>query len=66
MAIFDKFQQLAATRRALSESGIQAISVVMDQVVSATEAVVNGPDNSVWFTCDQKPKNSLPDHPLTT
>jgi 8-amino-7-oxononanoate synthase len=42
MAIFDKFQQLAATRQALSESGIQAISVVMDQVVSATEAVVNG------------------------
>ena len=42
MAIFDKFQQLAATRQALSESGIQAISVVMDEVVSATEAVVNG------------------------
>lgn len=42
MPIFDKFQQLAATRRALSESGIQAISVVMDEVVSATEAVVNG------------------------
>jgi 8-amino-7-oxononanoate synthase len=42
MAIFDKFQQLAATRRALAESGIQSISVVMDRVVSATEAVVNG------------------------
>jgi 8-amino-7-oxononanoate synthase len=42
MAIFDKFQQLAATRRALAESGIQSINVVMDRVVSATEAVVNG------------------------
>jgi 8-amino-7-oxononanoate synthase len=42
MAIFDKFKQLAATRKALSESGIQSINVVMDSVVSATEAVVNG------------------------
>jgi 8-amino-7-oxononanoate synthase len=42
MAIFDKFQQLAATRRALAESGIQSINVVMDRVVSATEAEVNG------------------------
>jgi 8-amino-7-oxononanoate synthase len=42
MAIFDKFQQLAATRRAMTESGIRSINVVMDRVVSATEAVVNG------------------------
>jgi 8-amino-7-oxononanoate synthase len=42
MAIFDKFQQLAATRRSLAESGIQSIHVVMDRVVSATEALVNG------------------------
>lgn len=42
MAIFDKFQQLAATRQALAESGIQAINVVMDRVVSATEAVIHG------------------------
>ena len=42
MAIFDKFQQLAAMRQALAESGIQAINVVMEEVVSATEAVVNG------------------------
>jgi len=42
MAIFDKFQQLAATRRAMATSGIQSISVVMDRVVSATEAFVNG------------------------
>ena len=42
MAIFDKFQQLAATRRALAENGIQSINVVMDRMVSATEAIVNG------------------------
>jgi 8-amino-7-oxononanoate synthase len=42
MAIFDKFQQLAATRRAMDASGIRSISVVMDRVVSATEALVNG------------------------
>lgn len=42
MGIFDKFQPLAATRRAMAESGIQSINVVMDRVVSATEAVVNG------------------------
>jgi 8-amino-7-oxononanoate synthase len=42
MAIFDKFQQLAATRRAMADSGILSINVVMDRVVSATEAVVNG------------------------
>lgn len=42
MAIFDKFQQLAATRRALAENGIQAINVVMDRVVSATEAIIQG------------------------
>jgi len=41
MAIFDKFQQLAATRRALAENGIQSINVVMDRMLSATEAVVN-------------------------
>ena len=40
MAIFDKFQQLAATRRAMDASGIRSISVVMDRVVSATEAFV--------------------------
>jgi 8-amino-7-oxononanoate synthase len=42
MGIFDKFQQLAATRRAMAASGIQSISVIMDRVVSATEACVNG------------------------
>lgn len=42
MALFDKFQHLAATRQALAESGIESIHVMMDQVLSATEAVVNG------------------------
>jgi 8-amino-7-oxononanoate synthase len=42
MAIFDKFQNLAATRRALAESGIESFHVVMDKVLSATEAVANG------------------------
>ncbi len=42
MAIFDKFQELAQTRRMLQESGIDSIHVVMDQIVSPTEAIVNG------------------------
>jgi 8-amino-7-oxononanoate synthase len=42
MAIFDKFKELAASRRALAESGVESINVVMDRIVSSTEAVVNG------------------------
>jgi 8-amino-7-oxononanoate synthase len=42
MAIFDKFQQLAAIRRAMAESGIRSINVVMDKVLSPTEAMING------------------------
>ena len=42
MAIFDKFQQLAAARRALSESGVDSINVVMEQLISPTEAMING------------------------
>jgi 8-amino-7-oxononanoate synthase len=42
MGLFDKFQPLAQTRRVMAESGIHAINVVMDEVRSATEAVVNG------------------------
>jgi 8-amino-7-oxononanoate synthase len=42
MAIFDKFQQLAAARRALAESGVDSINVVMEQVISPTEAMING------------------------
>jgi 8-amino-7-oxononanoate synthase len=42
MGLFDKFKQLAETRRALAQSGIQSINVVMDEVRSATEAIVDG------------------------
>ncbi len=42
MAIFDKFRQIVATRRELAESGIESINVVMEKVISPTEAVVNG------------------------
>jgi len=42
MAIFDKFQQIAETRRAIAESGVRSINVVMEQVISPTEAIING------------------------
>jgi len=42
MTIFDKFKPLADARALLAQSGVEAINVVMDKVVSATEAVVGG------------------------
>ncbi len=42
MGIFDKFQQLAATREAMAKSGVTAINVVMERVLSPTVAVING------------------------
>jgi 8-amino-7-oxononanoate synthase len=42
MAIFDKFRQIAETRRELAESGVESINVVMEEIISPTEAVVNG------------------------
>ncbi len=42
MPIFDKFRQLAATRQALAESGVESVNVVMERVLSPTEAIVNG------------------------
>ena len=42
MTLFDKFQQLVQTRAALAETGVDFFGTVMDQVVSATEAVING------------------------
>lgn len=42
MAIFDKFRQLAETRRELAESGVESINVVMERIISPTEAVING------------------------
>ena len=42
MAIFDKFRQLAESRRELAESGVESINVVMERIISPTEAVING------------------------
>jgi 8-amino-7-oxononanoate synthase len=42
MALFDKFQQIAEARRAIAESGMSSINVVMEQVISPTEAIING------------------------
>ncbi|MGD8776654.1 MAG: aminotransferase class I/II-fold pyridoxal phosphate-dependent enzyme [Syntrophobacterales bacterium] len=42
MAIFDKFQHLVAARQELAESGVESVNVVMEQVISSTEAIVNG------------------------
>ena len=42
MTLFDKFQPIADARRALAESGIESINVVMEQVLSPTEAMING------------------------
>ena len=42
MAIFDKFRQLAETRQELAESGVESINVVMERIISPTEAVING------------------------
>jgi 8-amino-7-oxononanoate synthase len=41
MSLFDKFQQIRAGRKALAERGVTS-NVVMDQVISPTEAVING------------------------
>jgi len=41
MSLFDKFQQIAAARQALIEKGLRS-NVVMEKVVSPTEAVING------------------------
>ena len=42
MKIFDKFQPLAETRQRMSETGGTFFNIVMDEVLSATEAVING------------------------
>ena len=41
MTIFDKFQQLAAARRELEQNCGGFFNIVMEDIVSATEAVVN-------------------------
>lgn len=42
MALFDKFQQAAATRALLTELPINPTDVVIERVVSATEAIIAG------------------------
>ena len=42
MAIFDKFQKLAETRQAMMEKCSDFFNIVMEDISSATEAVVNG------------------------
>ena len=42
MTIFDKFQQLAAARRELEQSCDSFFNIVMQEIVSGTEAVING------------------------
>ncbi len=41
MSLFDKFDQIAASRQALADRGITS-NVVMEKVISSTEAVING------------------------
>jgi 8-amino-7-oxononanoate synthase len=42
MTIFDKFQPLAAARKELEQSCDSFFNIVMEEIVSGTEAVVNG------------------------
>ncbi len=42
MALFAKLQPLIKTRQNLSEMGVENFNVVMEEVLSATEAVING------------------------
>ncbi len=42
MAIFDKFQQLAEARQAMEENCSDFFNIVMEDISSSTEAVVNG------------------------
>jgi len=42
MAFFDKLRPLAEARQHLADLGVDTIHVVMDEILSATEAVING------------------------
>ena len=42
MTIFDKFQQLAAAREELEQNCDNFFNIVMEKIVSGTEAIVNG------------------------
>ena len=42
MSIFDKFQHLAETRQELEQCCDDFFNIVMQKIVSGTEAIVNG------------------------
>ena len=42
MNIFDKFQQLATIRQELEKSCNTFFNIVMEEIISGTEAVING------------------------
>ena len=42
MSIFEKFQPIIKRRQELMECGVEAINVVMEDVLSSTEAIING------------------------
>ena len=42
MSIFEKFQQLAVTRQELEKSCDSFFNIVMEEIISGTEAVING------------------------
>ena len=42
MGIFDKFQKLAETRRVLEKNSSEFFNVVIEEVISPTEVVING------------------------
>jgi 8-amino-7-oxononanoate synthase len=42
MSVFDKFQKLAEARRAIEENHCNFFNIVMEDIHSATEAVING------------------------
>jgi len=42
MTIFDKFQQLAAARRELEQNCDNFFNIVIEKIISSTEAIVNG------------------------
>ena len=42
MSLLDKFRPLAEAREALTGGGIDPFSFVVDRILSATEAIVNG------------------------
>ena len=42
MAIFDKFLDIAATLQSFADLGVEPVKVVIERVISASEAIING------------------------